>query len=365
MQQCMTDGFKPTLAIVFISVTQNRDAVCKILQKENIDILGATSCGEFIDGYQGKGSAAILLMDLPREAYTILFEEIGDKSIRTLAESMAITASQKFSKPAFIICSTAISPGGDYFDGEALVSSIEKVIGPHTKIVGGMAGDDGHFTGTFVFTNNQVGNKAIAILVLDEDRITVHGKAISGWKPLGITRTATRSEDGWLYSIDGNPALDMYLKYLGMNASDVHGKQNIFEDISFHYPFLSIDAGDPQIRTPLLVDSEKNAIKLDFPLPEGTRLQFTMPPDFDIVETVLDGARELKKDTEAEALLIFSCAGRHSTLGPMVNSENEGLHQIWNAPMAGFFTYGEYGNGAQGRPQFHSTTCSWVALKEK
>ena len=92
-----------------------------------------------------------------------------------------------------------------------------------------------------------------------------------------------------------------------------------------------------------------------------------MPPDFDIVETVVGRADELKKEShiEAEALLIFSCAGRFSALGPIAGVENEGLTKVWDAPMAGFFTYGEYGRAIQGRQEFHSTTNCWVALKEK
>ena len=115
------------------------------------------------------------------------------------------------------------------------------------------------------------------------------------------------------------------------------------------------------------MDREKNAIKLDFPIPEGKELQFTLPPDFDIVESVLANARDQREKvkSDADALLIFSCYGRLSALGPMVQEENDGLQQIWNAPMAGFFTYGEYGKDQSGLHEFHSTTCSWVALKEK
>jgi hypothetical protein len=96
-------------------------------------------------------------------------------------------------------------------------------------------------------------------------------------------------------------------------------------------------------------------------------LRFSTPPDFDIVENVLEKAKELKDTThaEAEALLIFSCAGRLSALGPMTTMENDGLSEIWNTPMAGFFTYGEYGTMPGGKQEFHSTTCCWVALKEK
>ena len=49
----------------------------------------------------------------------------------------------------------------------------------------------------------------------------------------------------------------------------------------------------------------------------------------------------------------------------MAKQENEGLQKVWNTPMAGFYTYGEYGKGLNGKHEFHSTTCSWVVLKEK
>ena len=43
VQQTINDNFKPTLAIVFISIKQDRKAVCEILSKEGIDVFGATS----------------------------------------------------------------------------------------------------------------------------------------------------------------------------------------------------------------------------------------------------------------------------------------------------------------------------------
>src|SRR5678815_1609424 len=84
LMESMNDGFQPTLAIVFISIKQDRKSVCEILHQEQIDIIGATSSGEFIDGYQGEGSIVVLLIDLNRDAYTILYEHIGDKNIACL-----------------------------------------------------------------------------------------------------------------------------------------------------------------------------------------------------------------------------------------------------------------------------------------
>ena len=73
LQQSMADGYKPALAIVFISIKQERNAVCEILRKEGIDILGATSSGEFINGHQSEGEIAIMLFNLNKNDYCILF----------------------------------------------------------------------------------------------------------------------------------------------------------------------------------------------------------------------------------------------------------------------------------------------------
>ena len=77
LQQGTTDGFKPTLAIVFISIKQDRKTICDILSKEGIDIIGATSSGEFINGHQSEGETVVMLFDIHKEDYCILFEEIG------------------------------------------------------------------------------------------------------------------------------------------------------------------------------------------------------------------------------------------------------------------------------------------------
>lgn len=366
MKESMKDGFKPTLAIIFLSIKLDRKAICQVLQDQEIDILGATSCGEFINGHQDEGSAVILLLDIHPDAYAILYEDIGDNELSDVAAKLAKDGLQKFAKPGFIVCSTFFTIGGDYLHGDVLIRSMGKELGSHAKVYGGMAGDDGTFTGTYVFTYEQSSDSAIAALVLDEERISLHGMAISGWNPLGITRTVTKCEDGWIYTIDDKPALDMYLKYLGMGLEKEGDDYELAKSIGFYYPFQVEDAADPVMRTPMMIDKEKNALKLDFEVPEGTKFRFSMPPDFDIADKVVQSARELKSalQTDAEALLIFSCAGRLNALGPFTKIENDGLSETWNAPMAGFFSYGEFGTNEKGRQEFHSTTCCWVALKE-
>ena len=368
LEQSMADGFKPTLAIVFISIKQDRDAICQILCQMNISIFGATSSGEFVNGHQSEGETAIMLLDLPTDEYTILFEEIAERTIEEACHHLGQSALEKIKNPALIFCSTFLTADGKVLEGETLMRNLEKAVGPHANIFGGMAGDDISFTGTYVFTNNRSTDYGMVALVLDEDKIKLQGMAISGWKPLGISRTVTKSEGNLIYSIDDQPALEVYLRFLGMDSSTASDRISFFDTVGVHYPIqIERENRAPMMCNPIGYDKEKDALICESNVVQGSRFRFSTPPDFDIIETVVGEAASLKKETrtEAEALLIFSCAGRLSALGPMAQEENEGLQKVWNAPMAGFYTYGEFGRAVNGKHEFHSTTCCWVTLSEK
>ena len=368
LNTAMDDGYQPTLAIVFISIKQDRESVCEILRERNIDIIGATSSGEFIDGHQSHGEIVLLLLDINKEHYKVVFRDMRGRDLTSIINETGEQELAVFNNPAYILFSTCFSIEGKMMDATGLMRHLGNILGKDRKIFGGCAGDDATFTGTWIFTDKEEADEGFALLVLDHDKIDMYGRAISGWKPLGKVRTVTKAEGEWLYSLDNQPALELYLRGLGLKMGDGEGAQRDFiEAIGLYHPFMAIDAGDPVLRTPLAIDQEKDAIRLDFPIPEGKHLQFTLPPDFDIVETVLENAAAVRgeKNTDADALLVFSCFGRLSALGPMAQEENEGLHKIWKAPMAGFFTYGEFGRDESGQHEFHSTTCSWVALKQK
>ena len=365
---CMVDGFQPTLAMVFISIRQDRNAIAEILKQKGIDVIGATSSGEFIDGHQSEGEIAMMLFDISRNDYSILFEDIGDRSLEEVTGKMVHDAFQKFEKPAFILLTTLIRSDGKLLDGEGMVQFIEKLAGPDITMFGGMAGDDLSFSGTWIFTKDKSTDYGMAALVLDETKIELRGLAFSGWKPMGVSRSVTKSEGNLIYTIDDRPALEMYLHYLGHEISSTDDQIDFFDKIGVHYPFqIQRKSREPKMCNPIGYDKEKNALICESDVVQGSHLRFSTPPDFDIIETVISKAEELKNELQAkaDALLIFSCAGRLIALGPMAHEENEGLYKVWNAPMAGFYTYGEYGKGLNGKHEFHSTTCSWVALYEK
>lgn len=367
--ESMADGFKPTLAIVFISIKQDRKVICEILNNKGIDIVGATSCGEFVNDHQSKGEIVVLLFELSHATYTILFEDINPRKIEEASHELAKRAKAIFTNPALIICSTGVNRNGEFFDGVELVQSMEEALGSHRLFYGGMAGDDMTLTGSYVFTNGKETDFGIVALVLDADKITMEGMAITGWKRLGISRKVTRSDGNLLYSIDDKPAVEMYLKYLGKGESVEDRDFNLLDELSFNYPFIveRDKSRETLIKSPMSINYEENALVMDMEMEEGEVFWFSVPPDFDIVEEIIDEATEIKNASEgsADALLVFSCAGREPALGPLVNLENEGLAKVWDSPMAGFFTYGEFGRTKNGKQHFHSTACCWVALKEK
>lgn len=100
-------------------------------------------------------------------------------------------------------------------------------------------------------------------------------------------------------------------------------------------------------------------------VPQGAKVKFSVPPNFDIVNQVIDETRLLKQHApEADALVLFSCKARHLALGPMIEEEVEGIRSVWGAPLVGFFTYGEIGNLKGSGTDYHNETCSLVVLKE-
>ncbi|PWN05776.1 FIST signal transduction protein [Rhodohalobacter mucosus] len=370
LKQCLSNGFSPTLAFVFMSIKQDRKKVRQLLGQHNIDIFGVTSCGEFINNHQSEGEIVIMLLDLDRDTYSVLFEDIGNRTIESAANMLAEKSLQTFSNPCLILCSTGVTDNGEFFDGMTLVHSLEQALGPERIFFGGMAGDDMSLTGTRVFSNESETDYGIIAAVLNADRVSLTGMAITGWQPMGISRKVTKSEGKLLYTIDDKPAVEMYLKYLGKADMANNREFELLDELSFSYPFIveRDESGETLIKSPISIDHDERALVMDIEMQEGDVFCFSMPPDLDISQRIIDEAEQIKSEMNADradSLLIFSCAGRPPVLGPLVTIENEGLTNVWNSPMAGFFTYGEFGRVKNGRQHFHSTACCWVALNEK
>jgi len=362
LENSMADGFKPTLAIVFLSVSQDRDAICKILDYKEIAIFGATTNGEFINEDLGKESTSILLLDINPEYVTIYFEEYPNKNYREVTQSIAKKAVEKFDRPTFLL---AGSHGET--DAEQLLFGFEDIIGKQVNIYGGMAGDDYSFTEQFVFTNNKVSNRGIVVLALDENKIKIKGIATCRWKAVGTEKVVTKSEGNHVFTVDDVPVLDLTKKFGGLDDLTPKHEMQILE-IATNFPLqLQRDEGDPVMRPGLVIDWSDGSFYCSGTVPQGSKVRFSLPPDFDVMDKVIKGVEKLKETEmpEADAVIIFSCAGRILSLGPLMTQEIEGVKNVWDVPMVGMFSNAELARATGGNLEMHNLTTCCIALKEK
>lgn len=355
-------SFKPTLAIVFLSIKQDWEAVGKLLSKKDIVVFGATTSGEFIDGDIEEGSIVIMLLDINPEYFKSVFLETGTETTFENAKQIGLIGKETFKNPAFLIVSGWLTE-----EGENIVEGITEGSGKDVTIFGGMAGDDLSLSGPMVFTKDKSSDKGLLALIIDEDKMEVNGIATCGWKPIGTTKTITKSKGNIVYTIDDKPALDMIIKYLGVDYDFDSGKE-IVTQIGAYYPLqLERENVAPVMRTAMLANREDRSLICAGNVPQGAKVKFSLPPDFDAIETVIEECNELKDEhqQEADALIMFSCISRHLSFGILMSEEISQVQNVWNAPMVGFFTYGEFGKSKTGKHEFHNNTCCLVALKEK
>lgn len=361
-EESMSDSFKPTLAICFISKSLDRMAITTLLDQAGVTVFGCTTNGEFIDEEPEKYSAAILLLDMNPAHFQIYFEEFTQLNYKETAKRIAQQAQEKFDVPAFLIgTSNAAS------DGEEVLRGFEEVVGVAVNAFGGAAGDDYSFTETLVFTNGKESGNAMVCIALDEAFIKIKGIATCGWKPVGTEKLVTKSEGNHVYTVDNVPALDITAKYGGIE-NVTPNNQYLMTEIAAYFPLqLQREKGDPIMRPGLVIDWTDRSFYTSGSVPQGSKVRFSLPPDFDVLEKVVKGVEQLKATEmpEAEALVVFSCAGRILSLGPLMSQELEGVKNVWNVPMAGMFSNAELGRATGGNLEMHNLTTCVVALKEK
>ena len=362
LQESMADGYQPTLAIVFLSVKQDHNAICKLMDDAGIAVFGCTTNGEFIDEVTEQGSVAILLLDINKNYFQIYFEEYPKKNYREVTNRIAQKAKEKFATPAFLIAGSNMET-----DAEELLFGFEDVVGKDVNVYGSMAGDDFTFSDQFVFTNHHSSSRGLVCIALDEDKIIIKGVATCGWRAVGTVRTVTKSEGNHVYTVDDVPVLDITTKYGGIeNVSP--DNEGLLLEIAANFPLqLQREKGDPVMRPGLVIDWSDRSFYCSGSVPQGSKIRFSLPPDLDVMEKVIKGVEHMKATQmpKADALIIFSCAGRILSFGPMMNMEIEGLKNIWNVPMLGMFSNAELARATGGNLEMHNLTTCCVALKEK
>lgn len=354
------DGFRPTLGIIFIADDNERDAITKLLSEKNIKIFGASTGSNFIDEDIESGATVVLLLDINPEYFRVEIKSTDPVTTKENAETIAKIAKAAFKQPSFLVIS-----GGLTTDGDEIIDGVEKVCGKGVTIFGGLAADGLKMERTYVFSNEKLTEKGLLALIFDEEKISLDGVAVGGWRPIGIDRIITKSEGNIVYTIDDEPALHFIKRYAGLKDLDTSNALNFLLASNFQVQ-LQRENKHPVMRTPMWANVDDGSIVFAGGLPQGSRVRLCLLPGFEVIEeTKKEFINYKREQPEADAVIVFSCAGRQLTLGPYVSEEIINIKSIWNAPLVGFFCYGEIGKVVSGAHEFHNMTCSLATLKEK
>ena len=198
-------------------------------------------------------------------------------------------------------------------------------------IAGGLAGDNFKLKKTFVFHNEKLYNQGTIAVSFSGKNLFADNKYNLNWTPIGKEFTITSSKANKLYTIDNEPVIDFFKKYLG---------DEIFHNDAIALPDFQLlykEGSTVVSRTPMAVEGE--SIIFAAPLKEGQTVQF----GFSNTSAVVSGSKKITKSLlkqPAEAIYIYSCIARKTLLGKMLEKEFSPFESL--APTSGFFTYGEF-----------------------
>jgi hypothetical protein len=254
-------------------------------------------------------------------------------------------------------------------NGSALVAGITAVVGERVSLTGGLAGDGAQFQETLVGGDGAPRKHNVAAVGFYGSAVRIgHGSA-GGWDEFGPRRKITRSEGNVLFELDGEPALDLYKRYLGDEADGLPGTALLF-------PLRIRDPRRPDesdlVRTVLAVDHDARSMTFAGDMPEGWVSQL-MRGNFDrLAAGAADAARQAAKgigetvEGESVAILV-SCIGRRLLMGQHAMDEvaAAGVELGEDMPRLGFYSYGEISpHNRSGICQLHNQTMTVTAITE-
>jgi hypothetical protein len=254
-------------------------------------------------------------------------------------------------------------------NGSELVSGLVGAIGPHIPLTGGLAGDGASFAETLVGGDCPPRSRmAVGIGFYGRAIRIGHGSA-GGWDLFGPRRQVTSSSGNVLFELDGEPALDLYERYLGPEDSKGLPGSALLFPLQVHDPTRPDSS---VVRTVLAVDRKTRSMTFAGDVPQGWTAQL-MRGNFDrLAEGAADAARQARTGLDANEQdprfsILVSCIGRRLLMGQRTSDETEaaGLELGTGTPRVGFYSYGEISPHAQsGVCGLHNQTMTVTTFAE-
>lgn len=352
-------GFSPGIAFVFATASQDLEGISRAFDGSGILLMGCSTGGNILtngdDNPIFENEAVITLAEIDPDYFAHFSSERELQSSAEFGRMIGLRGAEIFDQPSFLLLASGL-----HINGEELVLGIQEAAGESVVMFGGLAGDEVKFQKNYVFTQNSILDNGAVVLVFDSNKISLNGINTSGWVGLGKDLSITSAEGNIVYSIDNQPALEVYKKYLSVEDEDMPA-------IGVEYPLLiKKDEDEFTLRAVMDVDRERKALIFAGTVPQDATVSFSSSPGFEVIDrTKQEIDRFHRSYPEADMILLISCVARHLALGPMISEEIFYPAEKWKLPLSGFFSYGEIGTNEKKQCNFFNQTYTLVVIKEK
>lgn len=323
-------------------------------------IVYGSTAGEIADINVLDDSATVTAIEFERSSFIIKTGNILDynKDGGALGKSLYSSMPKENLKHLFVLSE------GSFINGSSLINGLEDAIDSNLSITGGMCGDDAKFEKTLASYNENPREGEVVLIGFYGETLEISFASYGGWQPFGPERIITRSEGNILYEIDGQPALELYKKYLGEKASEL-------PQASLLYPLNVTPPGkeDALVRTILNIDNDNQSMILAGDVPLNSKVQLMMASVDGIAEGASLAAQYAMKNrvTKPNLAILISCVGRKLVMDQRVEEEIEEVKSILDSEtvLTGFYSYGEMAPFfASTRCQLHNQTMTLTLLSE-
>ncbi|MBI5166048.1 MAG: FIST C-terminal domain-containing protein [Magnetospirillum sp.] len=253
---------------------------------------------------------------------------------------------------------------GTRVNGSELVRGLKEGLPEGVVLTGGLAGDGAAFKLTLVGADRDPVAGTILALGFYGDSLDIRHGSFGGWDTFGPERRITRSDGNILYELDGEPALDLYKRYLGEEAARLPGSALLFPLRVKAHP----DQATEVVRTVVGIDEPRHAMIFAGDVPTGSTAQL-MHGDFEhLIEGAGMAARQAYGDGTASLAILVSCIGRKLLLGQRIAEEVEAVTGVLGPQCVpiGFYSYGEISpHDFSGSCELHNQTMTITVIHER
>ncbi len=299
--------------------------------------VGCSTAGEISCDGVGDGSAVVTAIRFDNPAFRVAEAELeGMEDSATAGQRLAAQLAGAGLNHVLVFGQ------GVNINGSALIAGMRQALGPEVTVSGGLAGDDGAFRRTLTLSNSGVSDRRIVAVGFYGATLRLSHGSFGGWQPFGPARQVTRSAGNILFELDGEPALEVYKRYLGAYAKDLPASGLLF-------PFAMLGADHNAtglIRTILGVDEAAGSLVLAGDIEQGGYLRLMHASTDALVDgaqAAAEAARQVQASASDSLSLLVSCVGRKLVMGARVDEEVEAVGDVLGtrSTLCGFYSYGE------------------------